>query len=1364
VALALAAYSAHAADPVRVMVKPPRGGVKHQDLREREVCVSQCLSLYLYDWLAAAPEARLADETQAQAVLGSLLSPAWVRKPEGLQAAVNGMVPVDGVIAWEWKPGVLTLQVHRSGGVTETAIPWAGVSATPKALKAVTDSLAAGLGIDPASSPLARGLPAEPALVEAYYLTQRMRAEWVDNSGVMQLEVLQPYLKRLPKDIWTAAAIVRSGTALSTDRRGVPNPAGSIMMVQQALPCILGTPFEPLALEFCRQNRHKPETIETDLVGMIAKSGRDDVDAALDIGAKPEAALPADAVMETLGGARTAAQQAGAIRCLGVMQSKAALPLLADIAKSKEPLLREAAASALGCYPAPQGDDTLSRLRGDADPRTAFMAAWSLRRHGQAPVDLADRARAGLKAAPGSIEALAALAETGTVADVPMLAATLEAADSRAREQAARGLLRLGAMSVEQRDRALADVDSRVTRAAVTALVDAQVPGVKARLVALANHPDNGLAESARQRLAGVMLADPFARRQFELAVGHPYVRRSEIDEAVQSGTPDDLTLLAGATTNAEPHTRAYALWRLAEKDPARAVAPAIRLLADPHRWVRLHAAAVAARTARPEDAAALKQARGEESDEATRLYLDDALARAEGKPAAAARPAVNRVRNDVAQVFLCGHGNDCTNSPIQGYYDLAYNPDGPARQAHAAGKVFLARANKTAKNPAQVFLNTGWRDGFWLGLDEDFGDLAALDGIVLGEESMYFRPWNEWDNGWGLFCREAGIDPLRVAGDREKLTETEKQAFLNWEQKVAVEGFNAMAGWIKLKYGKLKPGFQVVTFMPDQNGPCAYDRDWKFDVGAGYYYDTNNRHRYTQIRRFKTLWPDRPVIWLCDGNPTSGADAPLNYKYKPLASPLVNPHAPPFADALCAWMAGAQPGYFYSKLAIHKDMKPGPSAAGTWVTLEEMSATGSVLKQALDTMFRGVDEVYRTASEMKQAHADQANRGLEVGAKEVEIPDLTDSKPGQDSFSLRMKTERDAMRLGILLEKEIVWACSRLLSDLPRLSPTNDILLVGDIRAQAGALRLPTSYDFLDGVNKVVGADLARYRLIAVANEDRSRLRDKAIASMTAWLRDVPGLLVVRGWLPTENAAEAATAADLDGKLEMDWPWETDVAVTGNEYRVTGPGAIEIGTRLVYWQGAGFKGGVLFDQSDLAPEALRERINKLVSEKKVGVPLAGPIGMETAAWPAGAAAVSCKKGPVGEYKLSGLDRLSGLLDPVLGAQRTGALTGEGFTGVYVASWNGVSVLGTRPLRSVKAVDGGLELECDGVVQAVSAKGDVAVRCEGAPPPAIEDKVVLAWLLESTAPGQARVEREDKAAFVTFVRSSGRMSVTGKTP
>jgi len=77
----------------------------------------------------------------------------------------------------------------------------------------------------------------------------------------------------------------------------------------------------------------------------------------------------------------------------------------------------------------------------------------------------------------------------------------------------------------------------------------------------------------------------------------------------------------------------------------------------------------------------------------------------------------------------------------------------------------------------------------------------------------------------------------------------------------MAVEGFNALYDFIKLRYGKLRPGFVVARSCRIRMGPARSDRQWKFDVGAGYYYRSITRYRYTQIRRFKTLWPDPPGV-----------------------------------------------------------------------------------------------------------------------------------------------------------------------------------------------------------------------------------------------------------------------------------------------------------------------------------------------------------------------------------------------------------------------------------------------------------------------------------------------------------------------
>jgi hypothetical protein len=1366
---------ASTAAPQRILVQAPAAGVGSGVEKDRAASAAQTLALYLYDWFGEADGVRLVDESQARCAMGAVCGPAFVQRPEDVYRALCAIVGVDAAVLWEAREGAITLRVHRAAGVAERELPWRAAADAGVALKAATDWLVSELGVDAQASPLARGLgTGAPAMFEDYYVIERFGAPWVWNSGVERLNALRPYLQRLPQDRWAAAAIVRAGTTMSTDRRAVEKPAAYVMMVRQALPSLLGTEWEPDALAFCEANRHAPETVESDLLAMVRRLGQDEVESALEdapdgtdrvLGGAGDAPVgeAATGVRATLDGVRTVAQQAGALRCLGAMKSKGALAHLVRVAKVKDPVIRRAAAGALAQYPAPAGAEELEALRRDPDAVTAFLAARGLARRGAAADDLARLAAAALKAQPGCAEALEVLAERATTAEAAALAASAAERRAERRALAVRGLLRAGALDAAGVQAALADPDASVVRAAAEALPEPGLAGQRERLTALANHPDPAIAEPVRARLAALRPAEPRARRQFELATEHPYVRRQLIEALAREASADAVADLEAATANADAHTRALALTRLADVAPGAARPHALRLVADPHRWVRLHAAAVAARVVQAGDAATLKAALAAESDAATRLYLEDASARAEGRPLPAPRPAANRVDPAQTRPFLCGHGPDCVESPMQGYYDLHYKPDEPARKAHAAGKVFLARANGTAGNPVQVFLEPALRDGFWLGLDREFGDLAALDGVVLGEESMYFRRWDAWDSGWRLFCREAGIDPRRVAGDRGKLTAAEQGAWWSWEQRVAIEGFNVMYDWIKLGYGKLRPGFQVCTFMPDQNGPCEFDREWKFDVGAGYYYETGNRHRYTQIRRFKTLWPDRPVLWLVDGAPTALHGGALNYRYKPLTSPLASPQMPPYADAVCAWLAGAHPGFFYAKLAMARTEKGGPKAIGVWVFLETISP--SSLQPALDRMFAGVAEQYRTESEMKDVHAQQAVGGLDVKARDDEPIEIDEPDPEKDPFAVRVRAEREAVRLGLVLEQELVYDVARLLTGLPAPAATNDVLLVGDARAESGALRLPHRYDFLDDMNKLAGADLERYRFIGVAGADGVALRDDAIHAVSAWLKDTPGLLYVRGWLPTDATNEAPTVADLDGRLEAEWPWAKDIALAEKAYRIAGGGAkaLDAGDpdTLVLWQGTGQKGAVLFDRSTLTPQELRGAIAKVKAERGVGVTFADPVGMALGGFPGVSAAASGGADPGGGFALAGVDLFTGVTNPVLAGGRGAAFVASEYRGPHAAAHGGVAVLCQRPLVATTPLENGLEVDCGGGWIQAAAAGSLEVRA-GAALPEIATNQILSWMLLSREPGVARVRREPSEGEVTYVRAPGKITVLAK--
>lgn len=1387
--LSLAAVCGTAQSAPRILVQPPQAGVGDMIVRDRGACASQALALYLYEWFGKAPAARLVDERQARNVVGAVRSRALTHRPEDVYQALCAYVRVDAAIFWDWRDGEVALQLHRTGRVTPHTVRWASAAHAGRALQTTTDWLAAELGVAAGSCPLARGLASDvPGMIEDFYIWPRLHWVWEWNSGEVQLNSFRAYLGRLPQDVRVAAAVTRAGIRLSADRYKLEKPGACIVALQQALPCLLGTPDEPLARRFCETNHHQPKVFEKDLLAMIRRVGQDETESVFEDaenapenedGLEEDLTLPAESgVLATLGGKRTPAQQAGAVRCLGAMKSEAALAEYGRTAKAKEALFRRATAWALAQYPAPAGAAELKTLSRDADAATAFFAAWALARRDRTPADLAARASACLKDDPDCEEAWKTLAANGTTAEAaPALRKALSDHRPERRALAVEGLLRLGALDADALQAALADPAAAVLQTVLVRFPAEALTTQRERLVALANHPDDLIAEAARERLAALRPAEPRAIRRFELAIEHLYVRKQLIEDLARDPSAEALADLEAATTNADPHARALAVTRLADRDPERARGPALRLLTDAHRWVRLHAAAVTARVAATADTGALRKARDAESDEATRLYLNDALARAEGRPLPTPRPPANRVRTDRVQTFLCGHGPDCVESPIQGYYDLAYKPDEPARKAHAAGKVFLARANRTAHNPAKVCLSREHRDGFWLGIEDELGDLAALDGVVLGEESMYFRPGNVWEEGWRLFCREAGIDPRRVAGDRERLSANEKQAWWNWEQRVAIDGFNTMYDWVKLSFGKLRPGFLVCTFMPCQNGPCEFDREWKFDVGAGYYYQTNNRHRYTQIRRLKTLWPDRPVLWLYDGAPMGLHGSGLNYKLKPLTSPLQSPSMPPYADALCAWMAGAHPGAFYARLAINmRNMKAGVKAAGVWVFLEGISP--SALEPALDNVFRGVADRYRTEAETETAHerqftgdvpaGEQPASGLAVGGHAAGDEDdvaaeFEEYDPDKDPFLLRVKAQREAVCLGIVLEQQLVFDAARLLADLPLPATPNEVLLVGDERATSGALRLPQRYDFLDHLNKLAGADLSRYRFIGVAKSDQARLRDDAIRALSAWLKETPGLLYIRGWIPTDMTREASTVADRDGRLEAAWPWAKDLELADKAYHVTGSSAkaLDAGApdALVLWQGNGFRGVVLFDRSALTPEELREAINRLHAERRVGVAFSGPIGMERAELPGVAAAAACWAGPMGELKLPGVDLLTGIVNPVLTKARGAAFVAHEHRGRYAAAHGGVAVLCQNPIVELKPLDNGLEIDCGGgLIQAVSISGAIAVQA-GVELPEIADDKVLSWILVSREPGVARVKREQPAGAVTYLRAPGKVTL-----
>ncbi len=1337
------------ADSCVLLLQPPLPSVGRSDVRDAGIRAEQTVALFLREWLEQEPAVRLVDESQSVALFRTLQSPAWRRKPEdNLLPLIRPCAAVDALATWRWREGVLSLTLHRQKGVSRFEFRWPSAASAPSALAGITSVLARALSVPFTNCPLGRTIPEDDgALLETVYMARRFRADWVNNSGEARLELLQPYNKRLTP--WIAAAILNAAATLSSDKRNPQHPESGILMAQMALPAVLGTPFENEAHQFFRLNRFQTQILERAMLDMIRPSARDPLDTTSASSANLLADVQ-DEVVNALGGPRTPEQTAGAIRCLGTLRSRAALPLFEALFRSERPLWRQAVANALREFEPPAGRMELERLATDADISVSTEALYSLWKRGELkqPTVLVTRAMQRLSQTTCDSAAVEILAVEGGAEVANRLKQVLRSNRVECRQWAVRGLIRLQAMDREVIDALLCDPDARALQTVLDHLPAAVLPDVFDRLKVLANHTHGSLAEAARRRLASLAPDEPMARRRFELDVEHPYVRRRIVLELSEDSTESALKLLREACRNSDPHTRAAALQGLARREADGAAEIALDRLTDEHRWVVLYAAAVLADIARPCDAGRLRVAIRAETEPAVRRHLEIALARAEFRSPEPTLIPVHGIPTNRTVVFLCGHGEEAPRSPIHGYYQLAYKPDEAARAAHAAGKIILARANQTARHPGFVFFHDRWGDGFWLGLEEEFGDLTALDGIVVGEESMSFRPFQLWEMGWRLFCREEGIDPDRIHGDREQLTEMEKAAWWRWEQRVSIEGFNLIYEYIKTRFGVLRPGFQVCTFMPDQNGPCEFDQDWRFDIGAGYYYETNNRHRYTQIRRFKTVWPDRPVIWLVDATARS-LHQPLNYQFTPGSNTVPDPGSPLLADALCAWMAGAHPGYFYARLALSKDMKPGPNASGKWVFLEDLSPRSPLLQEIVDHIFRGVEDHYRTLEGLKalKGAPDAALSHMASGTKDGVLDHLIDEKVEEDPIRKRVEKEKEAMRWGLLLERSFAWEWARLLADLPPPPSPDPVLLVGDLRAETGGLRLPNSYDALHQVNAIAGRPLGRYRFIAIANGEKEPVALSVRTNLLQWLQATPGILYVHGRLDSEDHQEK-------------WPWASDLRFRENSYEIISTVAEPLEgesarASLVFWQGAGYRGGVVFDGGAISFASLRDHLNRLVSSRAIGWRFSGPIGVEAVSWNGVKAMVSCRRAAVEEAVLEGLDPMTGRRNPMLPRNRTGALTIESFRGQHLVVTNGWSLISEFPLEEGQwRVNVGEAVgRANGLLRVVTESRITPYGPDGEPLPLVPENRLFSWLLEREEPGFA--VRETDAGVVTWIRAQG---------
>ena len=1370
VLLAVAARAVAAATPpVTVLLPPPPLRQPPETLESPVARAAVCLARHLRGWLDRVPQVRLVDDEQSGALLSAVTGPAWTRPPGSELAALAAVVPLDAVILWEAEQPGIVCRVQTREGERRLEAAYRGPESLPALLRDVTAFVARELDLDASPPPPADWPAGDPKLIEDCLVAGSLTGGYMVNGGTAMLDLLRPHATAMPRSAAVAAAFADAARWLTLDQLPVKEPGRYAPLAVMAVGSLIGGDREAEAIELCRTATVARGEIEGYLLEIVAAAGRDEIEAALD-----EPDDDADAVVSARQAAtvavlttdKTPAQQAGAIRCLAAMRSPRALPHLARIAGGESAALREAVATALGSYADRDGLDTLARLADDESAAVAWAAAISLHRRGQSPAGLGSLARRRLAQSAGDVAALAAVADVGTADDAAALGAAANAARAESRRLAVKGLARLGRTSPAAVSAWLADPDAGVVETAVRTLPADAVAASAADLRRLGSHPSPRIAAAARERLESLAPVDPHERSRFDLDVEHPYRRRRIVEAWAGASEPDALDGLMAACGNAFPEIRGLAITRLAARSADRLAEVLPPSLADAHREVRLAAAAAAATTVCAIPPATIEKAIASETDPAVRAYLAAAAARLAGRPAALP-PAVHMVDRDKNQTFLCGQPT--ADSPYDGFYGLDAGPGGDTlRRAHEAGKIFLPRANRTATSPAQVFFNPAWRDGFWLGIEEEFRDhLAWVDGVVLGEESMGWQAGGLWQEGWRLFCQEAGLDPMKVAGRWESLSPARQAAFRNWEDRVQVEAFNEMYERLKLRFGALRPGFQIGTFLPHQHGATAHDLEWRFDFSGGYdYAQGDNRRRYAEIRRLKTLWPDRPVIWLSQGR--AGVGIALNDTVVRPATPVPKspwhaPHEVTAVDVLTAWQAGGHSGLFAIYLFVnHADKSP---TTGVWVGLGDLAPGNEEFDRGIERMFAGLAEAYETRAGIAAA---KPALSLEE-TQDDDLADLLDEPRAANPHVARAAAERAAFQHGLFIEGRLVRDAAIVLAGIPFPKPARNVLLVGPVAATAAGFDLATDFDLGRDINLLGRLPLDDVRFLGLAGQDTAAIRDETVAAVARWLENRPGLLYIRGWACDEPKNVAFRAADPETATRRRWPWSGEVVprpAAGKvvAYDVSGAGASLLGrppadaASLVLWRKPGWRGAVLFDGGGISARDLGATLRQLQAESGIGIAWEETVGIQRSG-SAGLVAVTSSVRADKPLSISGVDVLSGAREPLLPPGRTGVLTASDVRGSHLAAANGIAVVSERPLEEVEPVAGGVRVKTSGLILAVSQQGEIEATAAAARVAEIDDAALFQWLFAVDQPGLHR-GRGPGGAPVVILRAPAGVTLT----
>lgn len=1395
----------------------PAGKIKRIVLRapsdsrniDRGDHITPLAARYLQERLAQCPSIRIISDKRAAALLSEISSGIRDVPDDKIVAVFSEFIPIYAVIRVRFADSQLKIFIYTSDGTRTLVYKSIGTGQRQKTIHRAAADVAKALKLTPTETAiLTKPILPNDEIFHGYYFSRIIGARWPNNPAEGRIELLRTLFHKYSDSIPLATrAVEDAGYFFRASNRAQDFAKPAIALATFALPLVLGTESESSAYEIATL---KPEVFEEDLLKMAQALIADDVEDVMDdiIGGDDDGdelgGMDMNAgALDRVGNA-TDAQRLGAIRTLGAMGSKRGIKLAINAASHEKPDIRTAAATALSLAEGKLNE--LERLADDKIASVAFEAVyglWKKERPHPRQIDLtlnvlkSNDARTKLMGA----EIIASLSD---IAVQQALRSLTSSNIPELRYHGFAGLLKQDACDKEELLALLDNADERILISAIANTPKHKTDALSKKLMNMANEPHAPVAQAARLALASFRPSEPDAIDAFDLATEHTYIRQKILDRS-------SVAVIKHECANQDPHTRAHALKLLTEKSVTTARPVLATAIADPYRWVRLHASALMARHATLREAKAIKSALSIEQDPAITLYLEDALAVAEGRPLPDPPVAARSVKAHKNLTWICGLDPDAANSPFMAHYVLNVDVNDSWKEYYKSGKIFFGRASPVG-NSGLIITDPVWRNRFWLSLNGQLttNNLPYLDGVVYGEETMKLSASPLWPTGWRLFCLDARIDPARIDGKLDNLNTFEKRAWNHWALEKCIDGFNMLYDYTKLRQGKLRPGLQVATFLPGEATITPADKRWKFDVAGIYDYKGCNRiAAYMLPRRIKTIWPDRTIIWLSLG--IGGYEMnPVKYSTKTPSQPMVARYRRCYADTISAWLAGADPGWFSTWIFVKHDFKGGMAdLSGVQIHPGDIFANHKLIKKGIGFSFNGVKEVYDMQNLKQPEVRDEFKAGDGFDDFALDDPDEK-----EDPLEKRIEEEKARMFDGFQFYGKYVYDCARVFSDLPRLNYTSQALAIrpgisvwtrGSNYPLIPGFALLPKMDFLCAINKTADMDLSKYKLIATHNP--GLFTDATINALSSWIRESPGLLYVHRYITHDNASEASSPDDHDGKLQNDWPWEADVQITQRPaakrtrskkkkpITLTNAGGGELKLKnasvaatfaaigknasvllrhkgdpvLVLWQKPDHKGAVIFDGIENCSreylDFLAATMNELESKEGVGMKIRGPFLYQALATKNLKAIAKSPyyRGASKAKRYGGVDLLTGEKSPTVGPGRSGTIIAKDLQGKYVASHGGISILSETPIKSIKKIDGGLEILSTGLTRAGSVSGVVSVRkATGESLPTIED--MPPWIIRGTKEGVALmpIGKNGANGTVAFVRSKSPVQFTVK--